>query len=79
MKHSFDTVIKQHTSKPSVLYFQTKKIRISSDYPVLTEIDGDPGPKLPVEINVIPQAVKLIVPKGAKPAGMRTRFMRMLG
>jgi YegS/Rv2252/BmrU family lipid kinase len=73
------TVLKSHSNSKSVIYTKAKNIRISSDVEVYTEIDGDPGPNLPVEITVVPQAVKLVVPKGAKPAGMRTRLMRMLG
>jgi diacylglycerol kinase family enzyme len=46
---------------------------------VRTEVDGDPGPALPVEISVIRHAVKCIVPKGAKPAGIRTRIIRAIG
>jgi hypothetical protein len=28
---------------------------------------------------LIPQAIKVLVPPGAKPAGMRTRLRRMIG
>jgi diacylglycerol kinase family enzyme len=45
---------------------------------VPTEIDGDPGPALPVEIRVIPQAVRVMVPQGAKPAGIRKQILRAL-
>jgi len=45
---------------------------------VTTEIDGDPGPPLPVEIKVIPEAVNVMVPKNAKPAGVRTRLIRAI-
>ena len=43
-----------------------------------SQIDGDPGPALPAEIKVIPQAVNVLVPKDAKPAGLRTRIKRAL-
>jgi len=51
----------------------------SSSRRIKTEIDGDPGPALPVQINVIPHAVNCIVPEGAKPAGIRTRIIRAIG
>ena len=73
------TVFKQHADRPDVIYKQAKNIKVSSTVPVLSELDGDPGPDLPLEISVIPQAVKVMVPKGAKPAGIRTRLKRMLG
>jgi diacylglycerol kinase family enzyme len=63
-----------------VIYKQGKIIEISSrSEGVYAELDGDPGPELPVKIEVIPQAVNVIVPPGAKPAGIRTRFLRIIG
>ena len=79
IKHSVMTAVKKHTHTDSVFYKQGKHIKITSDVDVATEIDGDPGPNLPIDISVIEEAVKVIVPPGAKPAGMRTRLMRMLG
>ncbi len=80
IKHSIMTVLKQHVYGSDVIYRQGKDIRVSSDMGgIRSEIDGDPGPALPVEIKVIPQAVNCIVPEGAKPAGIRTRIVRALG
>lgn len=80
IRHSLMTVLKQHTQTNSVIYRQGKHIRISSpSKKIETEIDGDPGPALPIEISVIPHAVNLLVPKGAKPAGIRTRIIRAIG
>jgi YegS/Rv2252/BmrU family lipid kinase len=80
MKHSLMTVFKQHTYGSDVIYRQGKSISISSDeVDMPTEIDGDPGPPLPMQIEVIPHAVNCVVPEGAKPAGIRTRIVRALG
>jgi len=80
VKHSFATVLKQHAYSSDVIYRQGESISISSNNACIrTEIDGDPGPALPVQINVIPQAVNVMVPVGAKPAGIRTRIKRALG
>ncbi|GAI38789.1 unnamed protein product, partial [marine sediment metagenome] len=46
---------------------------------VYSQFDGDPGPALPITIELVPRAVHMVVPPNAKPAGMRTRFIRMLG
>ena len=79
-KHSAMTVIKQHAGRGDVIYRQGKKISVGSRTAgVATEIDGDPGPSLPVQIEVIPHAVNVMVPKGAKPAGIRTRIVRAIG
>jgi len=79
-KHSMMTVLKQHAKSGDVIYRQGKSIVVSSNTDsVMTEIDGDPGPSLPVHIEVISQAVNCIVPENAKPAGIRTRIIRAIG
>jgi YegS/Rv2252/BmrU family lipid kinase len=79
VKHSLITMAKCHPKCKDVIYRQGKSIRISCDgSDIPTEIDGDPGPALPVEIKVIPQAVKVMVPEGAKPAGIRMRILRAI-
>jgi diacylglycerol kinase (ATP) len=80
VKHSMMTILKHHAARSDVVYCQGKSITVSSDtIDIETEIDGDPGPTLPVQIKVIPQAVNCLVPEGAKPAGLRTRIIRALG
>jgi len=80
VKHSLMTMLKQHAYGGDVIYRQGKDITVSSKTgDIRTEIDGDPGPSLPVQIKVIPQAVNCIVPEGAKPAGIRTRIIRAIG
>ena len=80
LKHSVMTVLKQHAASGDVIYRQGKNITVSSETAhIETEIDGDPGPDLPMEITVIPQAVSVMVPEGAKPAGIRTRIVRAIG
>lgn len=79
-KHSLLTVLKHHSNRRDVIYRQGKSVSVSSDLTrIRTEIDGDPGPALPVEISVIRHAVNCIVPEHAKPAGMRTRIIRAIG
>ena len=73
------TVIKKHSVRSDVIYSQGKEVIISSDTDnISTEIDGDPGPSLPVTVEVIPQAVNVIAPENAKPAGLRTRILRVI-
>jgi YegS/Rv2252/BmrU family lipid kinase len=80
LKHSLMTVLKQHTYGTNVIYRQGKNISVSSEAAdIATEVDGDPGPPLPVQIEIIPQAVNCLVPEGAKPAGIRTKIIRALG
>ena len=80
VKHAAFTVLKLHTLGKDVIYRQGKTVAVSSTVPYLaTQIDGDPGPPLPIEISIIPKAVNVIVPEHAKPAGIRTRLIRAIG
>ena len=78
-KHAAMTFFKGHSKAGDVIYRQGKDIHVSSEHTdIFTQIDGDPGPPLPAHITVIPSAVNVIVPEGAKPAGIRTRIARAL-
>ncbi len=79
VKHSVMTVLKHHAFCPDVIYKQGRQIRVTSENPDLpTEIDGDPGPAVPVQIEIIPKAVNLMVPEGAKPIGIRAHIFRAI-
>ena len=79
-KHSLLTILKHHANRGDVIYRQGKKILVDSKTRgIQTEIDGDPGPPLPVQIEVIRHAVDCIVPEDGKPAGIRTRIIRAIG
>ena len=80
IKHSAFTVFKQHHYGKDVIYKHVKKISVSSPSSAIKcEVDGDPGPNLPVEIEVLPGAVTVAAPENGKPAGISTRFLRSLG
>jgi len=79
VKHSILTVLKLHANCRDVIYRQGKSITVrSARADVKAEIDGDPGPALPVHIEVVPGAVRCLVPPDAKPGGIRTRIIRSL-
>lgn len=78
--HSVNVILKRHTKSKNVIYAQGKSIQVApAEKPVFCQIDGDPGPTPPTDIKVIPQAIRVLVPPGAKPAGLRTRLKRMIG
>jgi diacylglycerol kinase (ATP) len=41
---------------------RVRRLRIGSDRPVMYQLDGDPGGSLPLEIEVLPRRVTLVVP-----------------
>jgi diacylglycerol kinase (ATP) len=78
-KHSAMTVLQMHSRCGDVIYRQGKNITVDSPNSKLaTEVDGDPGPAVPVRITIIPKAVRVMVPEGAKPAGIRAQILRAL-
>lgn len=81
LKHALATIFKMHTRGKDVIYRQGTVITVESlaNEPIYCQIDGDPGPQPPAEIKLIPQAIQVLVPPGAKPAGIRTRLRRIIG
>jgi diacylglycerol kinase family enzyme len=79
VKHSAVTVFKRHSRCSDVVYRQGKEITVNSANPdIPTEIDGDPGPAVPVRIKVTPKALRVMVPEGGRPAGIRAQILRAL-
>jgi diacylglycerol kinase (ATP) len=78
VKHSVLTILKHHANCRDVIYRQGKEVAVSSPVKVRTQIDGDPGPFLPIRIAVVPHAVQCLIPAGARPGGLRRRVVRWL-
>ncbi len=47
---------------PGATHIRAKKIRIEADSPLPWQVDGDPGEAVPLEVEILPKAVTLIVP-----------------
>jgi len=62
--HAWRTVKGTHLEHPKVIYRQVKRVKVTSDYPVPLETDGDPAGCLPAEYNVIPRAMHVLLPPG---------------
>lgn len=52
--------LKEHKD---VIYFTAKQVSVSSMEPVRTNVDGEEGPSLPIELRVIPRHIQVIVPE----------------
>ena len=57
----FDLLNGKHLNNPNVICFKTDKLSITGN-PALTDKDGEKGPELPLEISVVPGALKICVP-----------------
>lgn len=53
---------RRHLNDPRVRYFRARHIEIESDPPIATQLDGDPIGNTPVTIDVVPNALKILVP-----------------
>ncbi len=68
IRHSSNTLLRRSHKSASVIRKRCKRLKISSESKnVPVQLDGDPGPSLPLEIEVIPNAAKLLTPP--PPAG----------
>jgi YegS/Rv2252/BmrU family lipid kinase len=63
--HSLRTLARRHIEHRGVLYRRLSRIRIESDGPVPVELDGEAAGRLPLEVTVRPQALRVLVPPGA--------------
>lgn len=62
MALSKDYLLHKHAESPFIFYTQAKKIIISAKQEVVIDIDGEEGSPLPVTIEVVPQALNILIP-----------------
>ncbi len=61
--HACKTVLKSTDNDPLVYRRRCKELDISSpDSDIQVQLDGDPGPAMPLHIEIIPAAAKVLVP-----------------
>ena len=62
----------EHDRSPIVTYFQTHKLEIQADIeePIQMDLDGEKRGKLPITIECVPAALRLVIPRiwGREPA-----------
>ncbi|WP_110114829.1 diacylglycerol kinase family protein [Bacillus sp. CGMCC 1.16541] len=52
----------EHIHDPAVEYVHTRKLSLVADYDLTSNIDGERGPSLPVELTVLPKHLSVFVP-----------------
>lgn len=60
--HSLRTLFRRQVEHPGVRYRRVRRVRVESDEPVPVQLDGDDAGCLPLDVQVAPQAVTLLVP-----------------
>jgi YegS/Rv2252/BmrU family lipid kinase len=79
LKHSLMTLLKRHTQCKDVVYRRCRQAVVEAGTAkAVCEVDGDPGPSLPVQVSVIPAALQVMVPEKGRPAGLRRSFLHHL-
>ncbi|NLF31294.1 MAG: hypothetical protein GX591_10460 [Planctomycetes bacterium] len=66
--HAAWTLLRMHPLKGDVIYRQFRTLRVEAAGAVPTQVDGDPGPDTPLDIEVLPRRINLLVPVERKPA-----------
>lgn len=61
----------EHINDPRVEYFQTSHLTIDCPLHVDTDLDGEPGPRFPLEIKVLSRRLPVYIPKRILPSSRR--------
>lgn len=64
MRYLAGVLLGCHRSWRDCTAFRVRRLRVESDDPVPYQIDGDPGGWLPVDVEVLPGRLTLLVPEG---------------
>lgn len=55
----FSVVSGQHLDNRNILTFRSSKMKLESSQQILSDVDGETGPELPVEVSIIPKRLKI--------------------
>lgn len=67
LKLAYKVFTKNYTNDADLRYFTAKKVKITTEPAISTQIDGDELGKTPLEVEVVPRAVRVIVPQAYDP------------
>lgn len=63
--HAIRIFARRHLRDPQVEYYRCKKVSISTATPLPVQVDGDPIGTTPMEFEIVPQALNIIVPRNS--------------
>jgi len=67
LRHLFSVLTNRHLRDPRVEYYQARRVKISSAKPLSVHADDEPFTTTPVEISVVPRALRVVVPQALPP------------
>jgi YegS/Rv2252/BmrU family lipid kinase len=65
IKHVFGLTLRRHVQDPDFYLYRTKRLCLSTHERLPVHVDGEPVGTTPVEIEVVPRALTVIVPQSA--------------
>jgi YegS/Rv2252/BmrU family lipid kinase len=75
LAHSIRAIFAAHIGRGGVAYQRGRSIRIDSPTPAAVQLDGDPAGTLPVDFEVRPKALRVMLPAIPPPKRTRIRWI----
>ncbi len=72
--HLLRTSLRQHVGRGGVIYHKCRVVSITSPQRVPIQCDGDPAGVLPARLEILPSALRLLVPPQGVAATVRSRW-----
>ena len=67
LRHIFSVLTRRHLRDPEVEYYQARRVEISAAKPLSVHADDEPFTTTPVEIGIVPGALRVVVPEALPP------------
>ncbi|MCL6431603.1 MAG: diacylglycerol kinase family lipid kinase [Anaerolineae bacterium] len=64
-QHFFRLLTQYHMRDPSMDYYRARTVEIYTDRPMAVQVDGEPHGQTPLTAEVVPGALKILVPRSA--------------
>ncbi len=67
LHHLFSVLTNRHLHDPQVEYYQARRVKISAAKPLSVHADDEPFTTTPIEIGIVPGALRVVVPQTLSP------------
>jgi YegS/Rv2252/BmrU family lipid kinase len=67
LRHVFSVLTNRHLRDPQVEYYQARRVEVSAAKPLSVHADDEPFTTTPIEISVVPGALRVVVPQAVPP------------
>jgi diacylglycerol kinase (ATP) len=65
LRHTMTMLSRRCLQDPKIVHRQARHIRVLTQWAIPAQVDGDSIGTTPVTLNVVPQALRVLVPPGA--------------